>query len=309
VKDGVDRKTGLPIRSLFAKGQRGPKPGHLEGLDALVFDIQDIGCRFYTYISTMGLCMEAAAAAGIKFFVLDRANPIGGLVVDGPVRAGEESFTAFHDIPVRHGMTVGELAQLFRAERCPDLQLEIVPLKGWKRGMLFGETGIGWVNPSPNIRNLNQALIYPGVGMLEFTNLSVGRGTVAPFELVGAPYIDPEALAGELRAARLAGFYFVPVSFEPESSVFKGDRCGGVKILVTDPDRCDSVALGIALGIALARVYPDDWETQNLDKLLAHPPSAAGIVGGKSMAEIRKGWEPELSRFLERREKALLYPN
>jgi uncharacterized protein YbbC (DUF1343 family)/CubicO group peptidase (beta-lactamase class C family) len=309
VGDGTDRGTGLPIHSLYANQMRKPTPAQLEGLDALVFDIQDIGCRFYTYISTMGLCMEAAAAAGIKFFVLDRVNPIGGLAVDGPVSAGESSFTAYHDIPVRHGMTVGELARLFQAERFPDLALEVVPMQGWSRRMPFGETGIGWVNPSPNIRNPNQALIYPGVGMLEFTNLSVGRGSVAPFELVGAPFVDPDALARELRAAGLPGLAFVPVRFKPEASVYKGEECGGVRILVTDPDRCAVIDLGITLGCTLARLYPDDWQTANLGKLLAHPPSTAAILDGRSLAEIRKAWQPELGDFHARREKFLLYRN
>lgn len=306
VRDGTDRKTGLPVYSLFASDARKPKPAQLEGLDALVFDIQDIGSRFYTYISTMGLCMEAAAESGIKFFVLDRVNPIGGSVVDLAL-AGGDTFTAFHAIPVRHGMTVGELAKLFQAERCPDLELEVVPVEGWSRRMLFGETGLGWVNPSPNIRNFNQALIYPGVGMLEFTNLSVGRGTVAPFELVGAPFIDPGAFATGLRAARLPGLAFVAVRFKPQSSVYEGEECGGVRILVTDPDRCAVVDLGITLGTVLARLYPDDWQTAKLNKLIAHQPTAAAIVAGKPLAEIRSGWQPDLASFLGRREKVLLY--
>jgi uncharacterized protein YbbC (DUF1343 family) len=251
--------------------------------------------------------MEAAEQAGIKFIVLDRVNPIGGGVVDGPVRAGESSFTAYHDIPVRHGMTVGELAKLFQAERCPQLALEVVPVEGWKRGRLFGETGLAWVNPSPNIRNLNQAIVYPGVGLLEFTNLSVGRGTTAPFELVGAPFIDPDVLARELRRANLPGLQLIPVRFTPEASVYRGEKCGGVRILVTDRETCASVDLGITLGKTLARLYPEQWQTKNLHKLLAHPASVEAILADQPLREIRALWQPELGKFLERRKKVLIY--
>ncbi|MFT5109193.1 MAG: hypothetical protein ACI9UA_004840 [Pseudoalteromonas tetraodonis] len=307
VKDGVDKHTRLPIRSLFANGTFKPTPEQLAGVDTLVFDIQDIGCRFYTYISTMGLCMEAAEAAGIGFVVLDRVNPIGGHVVDGPLRDGKQSFTAFHDIPLRHGMTVGELAKMFRAERYPKLQLEVVEVQGWKRSMFFDQTGLPWKNPSPNIRNLNQAILYPGVGLLEFTNLSVGRGTTAPFELVGAPFIDPDALARELRAAELPGLGFVPVRFTPTSSVHRGKVCGGVRILVTDRERCAPVDLGLTLGQALARLYKDAWETKNLNTLLVSAPTVDAILGSRPVAEIRSDWQPALEKFAERRERYLIY--
>ena len=307
MEDGKDRRTGVTIFSLYSSATKKPTAEQLEGLDALVFDIQDIGCRFYTYISTMGNCMEAASEAGIKFVVLDRVNPIGGLVVDGPVRDGESSFTAYHDIPVRHGMTVGELAKLFKAERFPELELEVVPVEGWRRGVLFGETGLPWVNPSPNIRNLNQAMIYPGVGLLEFTNLSVGRGTSGPFELLGAPYINGDDLARELRGAKLAGLGFVPVKFTPDASKFEGEECGGVRVLVTDREGCDSVGLGIELGRILERLYPEDWETGKLNTLLAHPATREAILGNRPMGEIREMWEPELLAFSRRRQVQLIY--
>ena len=307
VKDGYDSRTRLPIYSLYANATKKPKAKQLAGLDALVFDIQDIGCRFYTYISTMGMCMEAAEEAGLKFFVLDRVNPIGGIAVEGPVREGDSSFTAYHDIPVRHGMTVGELAKLFQAERFPNLELEVVGVQGWQRGMLFAQTGLDWTNPSPNIRNLNQALIYPGVGLLEFTNLSVGRGTRAPFELVGAPYIKPEDLAREMRSAEIPGFGFVPVRFEPESSKFAGKECGGLRILVTDRDRCAPVDLGIELGRALAKLYPEEWDRKNLNKLLVHEASSKAIATGAPLAEIKAAWRAGAQEFSERRAEHLLY--
>ena len=193
VGDSRDPKTGIPIYSLYAEGTRQPSPSHLRGLDALVFDIQDIGTRFYTYISTMGLCMEAAASAGIpQFIVLDRPNPLGGDRIAGPLPVGPRSFIAHHNIPVVHGMTVGELAKLFQVENKIPIQLTVINVEGWKRKTTFDKTGLPWVNPSPNIRNLEAAQLYPGLGLLEFTNLSVGRGTATPFHHIGAPYINSE---------------------------------------------------------------------------------------------------------------------
>ncbi len=188
---------------------------HLAEVDALVFDMQDIGCRFYTYISTMGLAMEAAEEAGIKFIVLDRINPIGGSKVAGPLRDGESKFVAFHEIPVQHGMTAGEIAKLYQSERFPQLDLKVVPLRHWKRSMRFDETGLPWVKPSPNMPNLTAATLYPGLGLLEFTNLSVGRGTKLPFEIVGAPYIVPEDLADQLTTVELPGLQFIPNTLHP----------------------------------------------------------------------------------------------
>lgn len=306
VKDGVDRKTGLKVQSLYSGAKRKPDAAQFKDLDAVLFDIQDIGCRFYTYISTMGLCMEAAAEAGVKFVVLDRVNPIGGVAVEGPLHAGKRTFTGFHSIAVRHGMTVGELARLFQAELYPEVQLEVVQVQNWKRGMLFDETGLSWINPSPNIRNLEQAILYPGVGLLEFTNLSVGRGTVAPFEIVGAPYIKAEEFARELRAAKLPGLAFVPIEFTPDASVFKDKKCGGVRILLKDREACESVDLGIAMALVLRRLYPEDWQTENLDKLLVHPKSAAAIKAGRSLEEIKRLWTGR-DGFMARRKKFLLY--
>jgi len=305
VKDGKDRKTGLKVQSLYAGAKRKPSPEQFKDLDAVVFDIQDIGCRFYTYISTLGLCMEAAAEAGVKIVVLDRVNPIGGIAVEGPVHGGKRTFTGHHSIPVRHGMTVGELAQMFKAELYPKVELEVVAVENWKRSQYFDETGLPWINPSPNIRNLNEAIVYPGVGLLEFTNLSVGRGTVAPFELVGAPYVKAEEFARELRAAKLPGLDFVPVEFTPDASVFKGKKCGGVRILLKDRDECHSVDLGITMALALRRLYPKEWETKNLDKLLVHPATATAIRNGESLEKIKTRWT--MRGFMERRSKYLLY--
>lgn len=309
IGDEIDRKTGLPIYSLYQSKSRKPSASQLAGLDALVFDIQDIGCRFYTYISTMGQAMEAAAEQGLNFFVLDRVNPIGGDRVEGPVRVGESGFTAYHDIPVRHGMTAGELAKMFAAERALDLDLTVVPVAGWDRAMLFDATGLPWVNPSPNMRNLTQAMLYPGIGLLEFCRLSVGRGTDTPFEVIGAPYIDDMKLAAELNAAGLEGVRFVPVRFRPEASIFAGEACGGVHILLTDRARCRPLRVGLTIAATLFRLYPDDFDLrEKFNTLLMHPETLDRVAAGEDSGRIAAMWEDELARFLERRSRYLLYP-
>src|SRR5437764_222581 len=232
VSDTVDEKTGLPIYSLYGETRR-PRPEQLKNLDALVYDIQDVGARFYTYISTLGYALEEAAKARIPVFVLDRPNPIGGMDVEGPVADADKlSFTAYHTIPVRHGMTVGELAQLYNEQRKIGCDLHIVRMENWRRAMWFDAPGQVWVNPSPNMRSLTEATLYPGVGLLETTNLSVGRGTDTPFELVGAPWLDAQKLAAYLNGRALAGVRFVPARFTPRASAFKGEECGGINLIV-----------------------------------------------------------------------------
>lgn len=305
VGDSIDRKTGLKIHSLYGEIRK-PKPTLLQGIDALVFDIQDIGCRFYTYISTMGNCMEAARSAKLKFVVLDRINPIGGTLVEGPILSGKRSFTGYHEIPVRHGMTVGELARLFVLERFSGLDLTVVPVRNWKRDQMLTGTGLPWVNPSPNIRNLNAAILYPGVGLLEFTNLSVGRGTATPFELVGAPYIDSTRFSLALNRFNLPDLEFIPATFTPNSSLFKGSICGGVRIVLRNQN-ANTVDLGIVIGLTLRKLYPDKWLPTNLDKLLVHPPTAKAILMEKSLGEIKSLWLSDLAAFTKRRSRALIY--
>src|SRR5512133_1953917 len=232
-----DPRTGLPVHSLYGETAESlkPAPEALRGLDALVFDIQDVGARYYTYQATMMLCMEAAAAARLAFVVLDRPNPLGGLAVEGPrLRPGFESFCGLHDLAVRHGMTVGELALLFRAERKLELELEGVLCEGWRRGVGYRGTGLPWVFPSPNMPTPETALVYPGMCLLEGTNLSEGRGTTRPFELFGAPWLDSGRLADELRALKLPGVAFRPVSFQPAFDKHAGKRCHGAELFVTD---------------------------------------------------------------------------
>jgi uncharacterized protein YbbC (DUF1343 family)/CubicO group peptidase (beta-lactamase class C family) len=306
VQDGTDAQTGLPIYSLYGQ-RRKPGPEQLADLDALVFDIQDIGCRFYTYISTMGLCLETAAERRLRFFVLDRVNPINGLAVEGPLHTGESSFTAFHSLPVRHGMTVGELAGMFNAERGWKADLTVIRLENWRRNLWFDQTLQPWTNPSPNMRNLNEATLYPGVGLLE-TALSVGRGTDTPFEIVGAPYINDRVWAETLNRIGLAGVRFVPTRFTPKASVFQNEPCGGAQLVVTDRARLNAVELGIALAVTLQELYPGQFALDKLQTLLQHPPTVEAIRAGKSLAEITQLWRSDLESFKRRRQSFLLYP-
>lgn len=307
VDDGKDEKTGLPIYSLYGK-RRSPLPGQLEGIDALVFDIQDIGCRFYTYISTMGNCMEVAAKSGVKFIVLDRLDPITGSMVAGPVLAGKTDFVGWHAIPVRHGMTVGELAQLFNTERNIGADLHVVELAGWTRDLWLDETTIPWINTSPNMRSLTQAALYPGVGLLETTHLSVGRGTETPFELFGAPYIDGEVLADRMNAFGILGVRFDSIEFTPDASKFKNQKCEGVRITLTHRDQCDVINIGIAGALVLNELYADDFGLNRFAGLLKHEATMEAIRTDLPLTEIRKLWEPRLSQFKTNRKQFLLYP-
>lgn len=308
VKDGIDKKTGLPIHSLYGGVERRiPQEKHLQNLDALVFDMQDIGCRFFTYISTMGLAMEAAQGNGLKLLVLDRVNPIGGTQIEGPLLVGKPAFVAFHTIPLRHGMTMGELALLFRSELYPHVDLNVVPLKGWDRSMHYDATGLPWIRPSPNMPSLTTSLLYPGLGMLEFTNLSVGRGTALPFELVGAPYIDESKFAERLNAAALPGLTFIPVRFTPTASKFMNEECGGVRVLLKDRRRFSSTEMGLLLAESLRALYPDDWKTDKLNTLIRHPDTIEAILQQKPRSSILDVWQQDLDQFAPRRQQHLLY--
>ena len=307
IADAIDEETGLKVFSLYGESRR-PMKESLEGLDTLVFDIQDIGCRFYTYPSTMGNAMRTAAEHNLRFVVLDRLNPIGGIDVAGPVLdAGSESFVGYHTIPVQHGMTLGEYATLMKREMQIDVDLQVVRVEGWKRRQLFDEAGLTWVNPSPNMRNLTQAILYPGVGLLEMTNLSVGRGTDAPFEVIGAPWIHERKLANDLNAAGLPGVRFVPIRYTPESSKYANELCGGVNIVITDRQQMHAVRTGIQLMCSLRKLFPDDWDTKNLNRLLCSEKVRDAVLAGSSVDAIEALWQDELTAFLERRQSVLLY--
>ncbi len=308
VIDGADMHTGLPVFSLFG-AHHAPTPEQMRDLDALVFDIQDVGCRFYTYTATLGLAMEAANKARLKFFVLDRVNPINGAMIEGPVLEGPSSFVGYHSVPVRYGMTEGELAKMCRAEKhLDDLDLVVVPLEGWSRNLWFDETGQPWINPSPNMRSLTEATLYPGIGLLETCNVSVGRGTGTPFEVIGAPYIDDLKLAAALNQEGLPGARFVPIRFTPADYIFKNQSCGGVNILLTDRRQCNVVEVGIAAALILNRLYPGQFQVEKMARLLISPPTLAAIEAGKPLSEIRDLWKGKLDEFKARREKYLIYP-
>ena len=308
IADGEDEETGIRVFSLYGKTRK-PGPDMLHGIDTLVFDIQDIGTRFYTYISTMGLAMEAAAEQGVRFVVLDRPNPINGVDVSGPVAdTAALSFTAYHRLPVRHGMTVGELALMFRSERNLDLELEIIELENWDRAGFYDSTGLRWINPSPNMRSLTQALLYPGIGLLETTNLSVGRGTDTPFELIGAPWLDGRRLAGVLNGMGLPGVAFVPVGFTPDASKFAGEACGGLNLIVTDRADFDPLRTGFEIARVLSRMYPDTWDAESYGRLLANDIALRGVKSGQDFATIEDGYRAGLQAFLKQREAFLIYP-
>jgi uncharacterized protein YbbC (DUF1343 family)/CubicO group peptidase (beta-lactamase class C family) len=307
VADGKDDSTGLPIISLYGKDRK-PRASDLEGLDALVYDIQDIGARFYTYITTLGLVLEAAKESGKTVFVLDRPNPIGGQAVSGPVRDPEfESFIAYHPLPVRHGLTVGEIALLYNTERKIGASVEVVKCRGWSRDEFYDRTGLLWINPSPNMRSLTEALIYPGVGLLEATNLATGRGTDTPFERVGAPWIDPAPFAAALNSAGVPGARFVPIYFTPTERQHSGQRCGGVHILVTSWSEFDPLRLGMTLATRLRMMYPNDWQPDGLLRLLCDRATYDLVLAGKPVEAIMAGWNDELAAFQRIRARYLLY--
>ena len=307
VSDSVDEKTGLPIYSLYGETRK-PTTAMLKGIDTLVYDIQDVGARFYTYISTLGLAMEEAAKNKIKFVVLDRVNPVNGAEVEGPLAdAVRLSFTAYHQIPVRHGMTVGELAQLFNRERGIDADLQVVKVENWRREQWFDETGLVWINPSPNMRSLTEAALYPGIGLLETPNVSVGRGTDTPFELVGAPWIDGRKLAAALNDALLPGVRFVPARFTPRGSVHKDVECGGINIVITARAQFEPITTGLEIAAQLLKTYPKDFASDKFNGLLANQKVFDAFRQGAGGRALRQIWQEDLTAFRAIRSRFLMY--
>jgi uncharacterized protein YbbC (DUF1343 family)/CubicO group peptidase (beta-lactamase class C family) len=302
VGDSRDEVTGLPIYSLYGE-RRQPSPEQLANLDALVYDIQDIGVRFYTYESTLGLAMESVAGTNVKFFVLDRVNAVGGTIIEGPLLEGPTDFVGYHTTPIRHGMTVGELARMFRDEKHLDTDLTVIEIKGWKRDQWQDDAGLPWINTSPNMRSLTEAALYPGIGLLE-SAVSVGRGTPTPFELIGAPYIDGEKLAREMAAMNLPGIAFAPVRFTPDASIHKGEACSGVRFTITDRKAMRPVDAGIALATILVHDYGAQFPVDKMKRLLRHEGTLEAVRAGKSLEEIHALWA---SDFPARRGKYLLY--
>jgi uncharacterized protein YbbC (DUF1343 family)/CubicO group peptidase (beta-lactamase class C family) len=309
IADARDQASGVPIYSLYQGEQRRPSAAMLQNIDALVFDIQDIGARFYTYITTMAYAMEEAAGHGIPFYVLDRPNPITGLAVEGPVLdESYRSFIGYFAMPVRHGMTAGELARMFNAERKIGARLEVIPMENWRRDQWFDETGLPWVNPSPNMRTLQQALLYPGVALLEgLRNYSVGRGTDTPFEFVGADWIQGPQLAAALNQRGLAGVRFYAVRRTPSESHFAGVAIDGVQISVLQRDRVESTRLGLELAAALLELYPGRIQLAETARLIANEQTLQALEAQESPTSIWTVWEMEKQPFLEIRSRYLLY--
>jgi uncharacterized protein YbbC (DUF1343 family) len=321
VDDERDRVTGLPVHSLYGSSPESlrPRRSQLAKLDALVFDVQDVGARYYTYQATMMLCMEAAAEAGLRLVVLDRPNPIGGRGVEGPaLRPGFQSFCGMHDLAVRHGMTVGELAALFREERGLDLDLEVVPCEGWRRRRTFTDTGLPWVLPSPNMPTPDAALVYPGMCLLEGTNLSEGRGTTRPFHLLGAPWLDGGQLAHDLEAERLPGVRFRAAGFTPTWDKHAGRLCHGVELHVHDPEAFRPFRTGLAC-VAVARAQDPDrfaWRTEPyefvtgipaFDLLCGSDRERRAIEAGAGWRELSRAFAGEERAFGRRRARFLRY--
>jgi uncharacterized protein YbbC (DUF1343 family)/CubicO group peptidase (beta-lactamase class C family) len=310
VGDSVDATTGVRVYSVYGDtdAKRRPPVDVLKSLDAVVFDLQDAGARFYTYETTLGYFLEAAAQAGAELIVLDRPNPITGALVQGPVLdVGRESFVGYHSIPVRHGMTLGELAKMFNAERNLNARLTVVPMQGWMRGDWFDATGVRWANPSPNLRSLSQATLYPGVCLIEGANVSVGRGTDTPFEVVGAPWIDARQFAAYLNARQISGVRFVPVTFTPAASKYAGQSVGGVNIVVVDRNALDAPGLGIELASGLRALYPEQFKTDKLIELIGNQATVDALLAGVDPRRIAEEWREGQGDFEARRRKYLLY--
>ncbi len=307
VNDSVDEKTGLPIYSLYGETRR-PKPEQLKDLDALVYDIQDIGTRFYTYTATLKNVMEEAALAGKPVFILDRPDPINGVTIEGPLADEDKlSFIAGHTIPVRYGMTIGELGTMMNAERKIGADLRVIKMEGWLRSMWFDQTEQTWINPSPNMRSLTEAVLYPGIGLLETTNVSVGRGTDTPFEVIGAPWMDGRKVASYLNGRQLTGVRFVPIRFKPTASTFKGEDCGGVNIIVTDRSEFNSVKTGIEIASALRNIYPNDWQIDKYNRLLVNQGIFESIKRGDTANAVWNAANANNEGFAKRRALYLLY--
>ncbi|MGA7463216.1 MAG: exo-beta-N-acetylmuramidase NamZ domain-containing protein [Candidatus Korobacteraceae bacterium] len=305
-----DLLTSVPIYSVYGDtdAKRHPPMDVIRKLDVIVFDLQDVGARFYTYETTLGYFLEAAAKAKKPIVVLDRPDPITGAYVQGPISdAGQESFVNYYPLPVRHGMTMGELAKLFNEEKHIDADLTVIPMRGWLRGDWFDSTGATWISPSPNLRSLEEATLYPGVALIESTGVSVGRGTDLPFQLIGSPYFLDRELAGYLNARNIPGVRFVPTRFTPTSGPYARRDCFGVNIIVTNREELDAPELGIELAVALHKLYPLGYDLSKMNQLLVNKAIFAAIQAGEDPNRIAADWRAQLDQFMDLRVKYLLY--
>jgi uncharacterized protein YbbC (DUF1343 family) len=308
VSSSKDPSTGLPIYSLYGEQLR-PTDEMLKDIGALVFDVQDAGVRFYTYTTTMAYCMEEAAKHGIAFYVLDRPNPLNGDILEGPMLdADKTSFVAYYPIPVRYALTIGELAQFYNSENYINADLRVIKMKNWHRNYFFESTGMRWIPPSPNLRTLKGAILYPGLEILQSAGVSVGRGTEAPFEEFGAPWIEGNDVAAELNAKNLPGLHFSNKPFIPVSGLYAGQRCGGVGVKVTDRAAVRSMRMGLEIAALLQKRYPQQFDSSKIVELIGNEQALRDLQAGVSPEQIVRGWAEALAAFDQVRRKYLLYP-
>lgn len=307
ISSTVDAATGLPVYSLYGDSRR-PTAAMLAGLDALVFDMQDAGVRFYTYITTMGYTMEAAASHHLAYYVLDRPDPLGGVVMEGPMLdPGRTNFVGYFPMPVRMAMTLGEMARMFNAGKKMGCDLHVIRMENWRRQEWFSQTGLPWVNPSPNLRSAAAGILYPGIEILQEGGVSVGRGTPTPFEHFGAPWIRGKPFADYLNRRDLPGVRFVPDQFTPESGPHKGELCRGARIIVTNRRAIRSMAMGIEIAAALVKLYPGKFDAAKMIRLVGNAATIGRLAAGESPARTVSSWEPGLAAFARMRAKYLLY--
>lgn len=308
IADGVDERWSVPIYSLYGK-QTSPNPKLLRGVDTVVVDLPDAGVRFFTYASTVHAMLRVAAKLELRVLLLDRPNPLDAVTVAGPMLdSSEASFVNHHRLPIRHGMTLGELATMIAADDQLGLDLDVVRMQGYRRSAYFDETGLRWWPPSPNLRTVEQAVLYPAVALVEGTNVSVGRGTEHPFELMGAPWVDAESLLAAVQSHGLAGVSFGAVRFKPNASLHAGKDCSGLSMRVTDRALFEPVRTGIALALSLRRLYPAKWKTARLHEIIGHPAVTRAILELRPLPDIEALYKDELEAFRTKRQKFLLYP-
>lgn len=307
VASGTDATNGVPVYSLYGEARR-PTDAMLKGIDVLIFDVQDAGVRFYTYVTTMAYCMEEAAKHHITFIVFDRPDPLGGNVIEGPMLDADRlSFTGYFPMPVRYGMTMGELARMFNAENRIGADLQVMSMRGWKRGMAYDETGLPWIPPSPNLRTVNAAFLYPGIEILQAGGISVGRGTDAPFEMIGAPWIRADEFATVLNGRKIPGVSFAAAQFTPNANPYDGQICQGITISVTNRGSLRSIHVGLEIADALHKMYPERFHLEKMIELLGSQATIERLERGDRPADIVAGWSTDLDRFRRMREKYLLY--
>jgi uncharacterized protein YbbC (DUF1343 family) len=307
ITSSKDPATGLPVHSLYGETLR-PTDEMLKGIDALVFDVQDAGVRFYTYTATMAYCMEEAAKRQIAFFVLDRPNPLGGEIVEGPMLdADKTNFVGYFPLPVRYGLTIGELAQLFNAENHIGADLHVIAMKNWHRNYFFESTGIKWIPPSPNLRTTKGSILYPGIEILQNAGVSVGRGTQAPFEEFGAPWLNGEEVAAALNQRHLPGLHFAAQPFIPIVGLYSGQRCGGVAVRITERGAVRSMRMGLEIAMILHRLYPQQFDPEKLLLLIGNSETIQQLQTGVAPEKIVASWSDSLAAFEQIRRKHFLY--